>query len=70
MDIPDVYEISFGRIDTAQGGEMSKEQQLTSNQSITIDNCMMVTLHRSKSQMLGKMLSEIKLPLLSKEGYG
>ena len=27
---------------------MPKEQQLTSNQSITIDDCMMVTLHRSK----------------------
>ena len=70
MDIPDVYEISSGRIDTAQGVEMPKEQQLTSNQSITIADCMMVTLHRPKSQMLAKTLSEIKLPLLSKEGYG
>ena len=66
MDIPDVYEISFGRIDTAKGGEMSKEQQLTSNQSITIDDCMMVMLHGSKSQMLAKTLSDIKPPLLSK----
>ena len=48
--IDGVFEVSFRRIDTAYGGEKPKEyQQVTSNQSITIDNCMMVMLHRSKS---------------------
>ena len=42
--------------------KVKEQQQLTSNQSITIADCMMVTLHRSKSQMLAETLFEIKLP--------
>ena len=60
-DVPGVFKVSLRRIDTAQGGEKPKEQQLTSNQSITIDDCMMVTLHRSKKSNACQK---------SQEGYG